>query len=368
MKILHILATPRAEGTPNLVLDWLTTQLHEQEVFALEAQPADLTTSLRAAACWYGESYDGLLSGWPQFPRITARIRYICQKRKPDLVICWVAGLAGWICLGARLAGVRMILVHAGNPPTRGFKDDWITRYVYWPLWGLGARVICCSHYVCDELKQIPLTPQRIFHAVHNCSRVESVRKRAEKARSSRYVTDGRLEAIMVATLERHKDHETLFRALPEVLLQYPNFHLKLAGEGSLRSTLEKRVADLAVASAVSFLGSRSDVPELLGQADLFIFSTTEQEGLGSVLLEALAAELPVIASDVPACRELLDDGRQGTLVPRRDPHALAAAILQRLGQITSKQKEETRSSKTYLDQFTPERMMKSYFAIAGSA
>jgi hypothetical protein len=50
MKILHILATPRAEGTPNLVLDWLATGEHEQEVFVLHAEPADLTGPLRSAS------------------------------------------------------------------------------------------------------------------------------------------------------------------------------------------------------------------------------------------------------------------------------------------------------------------------------
>ena len=49
MKILHILATPRAEGTPNLVLDWLATGAHEQEVFVLHAEPADLAGRLRSA-------------------------------------------------------------------------------------------------------------------------------------------------------------------------------------------------------------------------------------------------------------------------------------------------------------------------------
>ena len=69
----------------------------------------------------------------------------------------------------------------------------------------------------------------------------------------------------------------------------------------------------------MEFLGSRRDVPALLGQSDVFVFSTTKEEGLGTVLIEALAAGLPVVASDVPACREALEGGKWGALVPAAD-------------------------------------------------
>ena len=75
------------------------------------------------------------------------------------------------------------------------------------------------------------------------------------------------------------------------------------------------------------FWGPRSDVPELLGQMDVFAFSTTRDEGFGIALIEAMAAGLPVVASDVPACREVLDDGAAGILVPAGDPAPLAQAI-----------------------------------------
>src|SRR5688572_1521079 len=106
MRILHVLSTPRAEGTPNLVLDWLATGEHEQEVFVLNSKPADLTDRLRAGASWYSEA-DFFTRGWRKFTGIANRLRRVCRERRPRVVLCWPTGFANWVCLGARLAGVR---------------------------------------------------------------------------------------------------------------------------------------------------------------------------------------------------------------------------------------------------------------------
>jgi len=87
------------------------------------------------------------------------------------------------------------------------------------------------------------------------------------------------------------------------------------------------------------FLGRRSDIPELLGQADLFAFSTTAAEGFGISMIEALAAGLPVIASDVPACREVLLDGAAGELLPAGDAAIWARRLKELMG--SSEQRQE---------------------------
>jgi glycosyltransferase involved in cell wall biosynthesis len=121
---------------------------------------------------------------------------------------------------------------------------------------------------------------------------------------------------------------------------------------------------DLGVAAAVEFLGTRRDVPELLGRSDLFVFSTTAQEGLGSVLLEALAAGLPVVATDVPACRETLRDGEFGRLVPANDSAALAGAIVAQLAEPPDAAGRGR--GREYAAAFSPERMMGQYLRLAG--
>ncbi len=134
-----------------------------------------------------------------------------------------------------------------------------------------------------------------------------------------------------------------------------PEFRLRLVGDGRLRIDLEALARKLEIDKKVEFLGSRNDVPELLGSADIFIFSA-RQEGLGSVLLEAMAAGLPIIATDVPACRELLEEGGYGTLVRRNDPDALARAITGVLDV-----KPDVARGEIYARSFTPQKMIEGY-------
>ena len=359
MKILHILNTPRAEGTPNIVLDWLATGLHKQEVYVLHAEPADLSDKLRNTAAWYGESMV-FHFGISKFILIALNTWRVCRARNPDVIICWPTGFANWICWGAKLAGVKNLLVHAGNPAGRGFKKDWITRYVMWPLFATRAQVICCSEYVRKTLIEVPGMLNSRFHAIANCSRSEETARRAQiKQNQSR--SDSKTTGIMVATLESHKDHETLLRAVPKVLEQVQNFNLNLVGDGSLRPALDRLTDELNIRHAVNFLGSRLDVPELLGQSDCFIFSTTNEEGLGSVLIEALAVGLPIVASNVPACREMLDNGKWGTLVEAGNHVALAEQIIKTLNDGPLEDSIMKRDRRKYASQFSAEKMINLY-------
>jgi glycosyltransferase involved in cell wall biosynthesis len=130
-----------------------------------------------------------------------------------------------------------------------------------------------------------------------------------------------------VARREFQKGQTTLVQALAILRAQQRSVRLVIAGrDGSESARLDRTVADLGLAGAVTMLGHVEDVPELLAAADVFAFPS-RFEGLGGAVLEALALEVPVVATDVPALREVLRDGALGRLVPVDDPNALAEAI-----------------------------------------
>ncbi len=102
---------------------------------------------------------------------------------------------------------------------------------------------------------------------------------------------------------------------------------LVLVGEGVYRPEIERLIRSSALEGAVLLMGQRSDVPRLLRSADLFLFCS-RTEGLPNALLEAMAAELPIVATNVPGCRDLIEDGKTGLLAPARSPQAIADRVL----------------------------------------
>jgi glycosyltransferase involved in cell wall biosynthesis len=125
--------------------------------------------------------------------------------------------------------------------------------------------------------------------------------------------------------LDRVKGLPVLIRAFSGLTRKTPA-HLLLAGDGPLRTSLERLVDKLGIASMIRLLGSRSDVPSLLKMADLFVFPS-RTEGLPNALLEAMAAARPIVATDVAGNRDLIAHGRTGYLVPYGDTHALEEAM-----------------------------------------
>lgn len=131
---------------------------------------------------------------------------------------------------------------------------------------------------------------------------------------------------ISVARLSPEKDFATLLRATSLVVRTYPNFRLKIVGDGPERAGLEALRKALELDNHVAFLGERHDVPQLLAQAGFFV-SSSRSEGISLTLLEAMAVGLPIVATDVGGNPEIVVDGQTGHLVPSQSPERLAAAI-----------------------------------------
>jgi glycosyltransferase involved in cell wall biosynthesis len=130
-----------------------------------------------------------------------------------------------------------------------------------------------------------------------------------------------------VGRLNWAKDHANLIRAFRRVHASLPDTALVLVGDGNLRDELQQCVLAEGVDGAVHFLGDRDDVPALLQGLDLFVLSS-RSEGYSVALLEACAAALPIVATDVGGNGEIVRNDLNGRLVPAGDPQVLADAII----------------------------------------
>jgi len=132
---------------------------------------------------------------------------------------------------------------------------------------------------------------------------------------------------INVGSFTPAKAHDILLLALSKILCQRADVHLLLAGEGKLKDELTKKAVSLKIKEHVHFLGLRQDVPRLLKASDCFVLSS-RREGLPGVVIEAIAAGLPVAATDLPGVREIAGFSRSVRVVPLENAQKLSDAIL----------------------------------------
>lgn len=132
--------------------------------------------------------------------------------------------------------------------------------------------------------------------------------------------------ALYTGRLHQDKGLAQLIQAWKLLGSRWPTARLWIAGEGPQHRELARQIEELDLQGRVLLAGVFDEIDELLSAADLFVLPSYE-EGMSLALLEAMAAGLPVVASDIPGNRPLVSDGEQGLLVPPRDAAALAAAI-----------------------------------------
>ncbi|HPD07175.1 MAG TPA: glycosyltransferase family 4 protein [Candidatus Bipolaricaulis sp.] len=137
---------------------------------------------------------------------------------------------------------------------------------------------------------------------------------------------DGSVMVACVAEFTSNKDHASLLAAWKKVVTMHAEAQLFLIGDGRLRAPLECRVSREEIVG-VHFLGFRSDVPRLLQATDVFVLPS-RREGLPRSVMEAMAAEVPVVATDVRGSRDLVEPGATGLLVKLGDVEGLAEALL----------------------------------------
>lgn len=142
----------------------------------------------------------------------------------------------------------------------------------------------------------------------------------------------GTLTLGMVGRLVPQKSHATAIRALPLILNHIPHTRLVILGDGPLRNELVTLAAQLNLTPHVEFLGYQPRAAEWMRRFDLLLHPS-QHEGFGLVLLEAMAARLPIVATRVSAIPEIVVDGQTGCLIPPQDPESLAQAVIGLLNQ-----------------------------------
>ena len=162
---------------------------------------------------------------------------------------------------------------------------------------------------------------------------------------------------LSVAHLTPEKGHEILLEAMKLVVERMPSARLIILGEGERQKSLEVLADQIGQGNEVIFAGFRSDVSDFYDLADVYV-SSSLAEGLGSSILDALAAGVPVVATAVGGIPEYIDNGKTGLLVPAADPQALARAVIDQIQNPEQARAMAHRGKEIIRQRFSVEKMI----------
>lgn len=251
----------------------------------------------------------------------------IIEDESIDIVHAHLADAAflGW--LAARRRRIPLVITHHGHDILPTCDGGFLCRTAYAILLGFAARYahrnIAVAPAVADVVRRrLLLTGERVAVIVNGVPVPPSgdATGLRDAGRGLCIVTVGRLVDL--------KGQEQLIAAVATLVGQYRGLRVFIVGDGPRRESLQQKTKSLGLSDNVVFTGSVDDVPAYLRLADAYI-STSHYEGMPVATLEAMAWQVPVIASDVPGNRDVVEHGKTGLLYRPGDIEALAGAIRQ---------------------------------------
>lgn len=233
--------------------------------------------------------------------------------------------------LAARRAGVP--IVYTEHTPVEPYHPA--TRLALRATWGLFSRVVAVSPDVAASVRANGgrrAAVQVVMNGIDTDRFAPGVADGAA-ARRALGIPDGAPVVGTVASLRPQKRIDVWLAAARKILDRTPEAHFVLVGGGEMRAAVERDVDALGLADAVHLVGPKPDVRPYLAGMDVFMMSS-EFEGFGLAPVEAMAMQVPVVATGVVGIRNVIRDGEDGLLVPfdERAPAALAGAVAGLLG------------------------------------
>lgn len=189
-------------------------------------------------------------------------------------------------------------------------------------------RVICVSEEISKELRGAGLSPTKV-RIIGNGVDIDVFNNAAPAADIVRHKAE-RVGVGIVSRLVERKGHRELLQTANLILRRYPQTMYFVVGDGPLRHDLERLATEYGITSSVVFTGKRTDMPNVYSSLDIVVLPS-HAEGLPMVVMEAMAAGKPVVASNVGGIPELIHDGRTGLLVEPGNHVSLRDSMLRLL-------------------------------------
>jgi len=349
MRILHVITTRDGIGGAERVMEWLVRGAVEHGGDAFVLNPgatagADLGRVLDGA--WRPLPVDGPVS----LGRTLIRFRRHVSAFRPDVVHAHLPGAAALVAFAGDVGVPRLLshqhgdhFVQVGRPVLERLDRAAGKRF---------DAVVGCSGFVERFLQdRYGYDPSRIRTIRNGWSGTPLPRSPAKRP-----------TVVCIANFRAQKRHDLLLEAFAVVRRSVPAARLVLVGSGPLEAQARAHAHRLGLPDAVEFAGSTAHVWEVLSTAWVFALASS-YEPLGIVALEALAAQVPVVAFDVGGLSEAVDDTLTGLLVPFPDVGGMARAIIGLLTDDDRRQQMGARGSRAAAHH-TADVMVRDYYRL----
>lgn len=368
-RILHVLPNFGPGGAErmatHLLLHLDRDHFQAAAVSLFDRQGTDLEAMLEQAGVpvWYLGKHRGF------DPRMFGRLQAVLREFRPDLVHTHLYVLR--YLLPSVLFRRARAWVHTVHNLAEK-EVDLVGKVVHWLAFRLGVVPVTIAREVAQSLERmyglrnLPLIPNGI--PIANYALGEEARRAWREKAGFR---DDEVLLVSVARLSPQKDPFTLIQAFSLVISRQkespsgksPKLRLLLVGDGPLRPELEERIRALGLEGRVHLLGIRTDVPEILAGADVFVLSS-RWEGNPLSVMEAMAAGKAIIATAVGGVPELVQDEVSGILVPPGDEEGLAWAITRLVEDMGLRLRLGQEASNRAREQFDVRIMVRQYEAL----
>ena len=372
--ILFVIRSLEKGGTENQVIT-LLRHLHRKthlcHVFALEPGGRlqgvlnDLGVSVYSGdlndSDFYRAPWKLLLSQW--------KLISVLLRIRPQVVHSFLPLATFMGALAGRVSGVPSVITsrralathqerHAILKPLDRFANAWSHQVT------VNSKAVWEDTVRRDHID--PLKLRLIYNGVDSAP-FESAHSQRAAVRRQLGLKDNEPVIITVANLIPYKGHTDLIRAAQKVIAAIPESRFLLVGENrGIQKELVDQVKAMGISERVMFLGQRNDIPKLLAASDLSVIPSHE-EGFSNVVLESMAAGLPVVATDVGGNREAVSDGITGRLVAPRDPEAMAEKIILTLNDLGGAKMQGLQGQKRVKQLFTVAQMVDAHLKLYGS-
>lgn len=257
-------------------------------------------------------------------------LKRIIDSERFDLIHCHTPAVSFMTRVAARKARrqgtVVMYTCHGFHFHNSSSKKNWL---LYYPAEKFLSRF--CDYIV--TINKEDFNRAKTFHCKNvryipsvgvDINRIKALKINKAEKRKEIGVPDEKILVISAGELIERKNHEVIIRALGK--LQDPDIYYAIAGKGPLLDRLKQVASEVGISDRVLFLGFRTDVFELYHAADISAFPS-KIEGLGLAGVEAMAAGIPLVSSNVHGILDYVIDGKTGYAIPPNDVDGFASAL-----------------------------------------